>query len=94
MNLNLISINTGKLFELAEENPMEVLDMIRDVLEEYVKGIKDVRVHDMYFDARTFEFLIEYIVKCELGEVSVKLVHSSNPTVALRRYYGYEKQKE
>ena len=87
-----IDIDTGKLFELAEENPLKLFNMFRDVLEEYVKDVKEVRVYDVYFDVKTFELLIEYIVRCKAGEVSVKLIHSNNPAVTLRKYYEHERK--
>ncbi len=42
---------------------------------------------------RIFELVIEYIVKCSLGEVSVKMIYmiySRNPIETLARYYKYE----
>ena len=88
-----IDIDTGKLFELAKKNPMELFNTIKDVLEEYIKVIKDVRVYDVYFDAKAFELLIEYIVKCDLGEISIKLIYSKNPRETLAHYYWYERSK-
>ena len=74
-----VDIDTDRLFELAEKNPMELFNAIRDVLEEYIKDIKDVRIHNIYFNKKTFELLIEYIVRCNLGEISAKLIYSKNP---------------
>ena len=62
-----VDIDTDKLFKLAEKNPMELFNAIRDVLEEYTKDIKYVRVYDMYFNTKAFELLIEYIVRCDFG---------------------------
>jgi len=39
------------------------------VLKNYTKNIRSVRIYGHYFDPHRFEFLIEYIVECELGEI-------------------------
>ena len=39
-----------------------------------------------------FELLIEYLVKCDLGGISVKVIHSRKPKGTLRNHYIYEKQ--
>ncbi len=44
----LVDINANRLFKLAEKYPSELFDAIWDVLEEYIKDIKDVRVCDIY----------------------------------------------
>ncbi len=33
----------------------------------------------------------EYLVEYELGEVSVKIIHSRKPAVVLQKYYMHEK---
>jgi len=85
-----VDIDTNR-FELAEKNPIELFNTIRDVLGEYIKDIKDVKVYDIYLNTKAFELLIEYIVRCDLGEISVKLIYSKNPREALIHYYNYEK---
>ena len=89
-----IDIDSGKLFKLAGKNPLKLFNMFRNVLEEYIKNVKEVRVYDAYFCVKTFELLIEYIVRCKAGEVSVKLIHSNNPAVTLRKYYEHGKQRK
>jgi len=88
-----VDIDTDKLFELAEKNPKELFNTIKDVLKEYIKVIKDVRVYYVYFNAKAFELLIEYTVRCDLGEISVKLIYSKNPRETLAHYYWYERSK-
>jgi len=88
----LIDVDTGKLFRLAEENPLRLFEIIKEVLVDDIKEIRDVKVYDIYFNPSNFELLIEYIVECELGEISVKIIHSRIPKQTLRNYYIYEKQ--
>ena len=87
-----VDIDVGKLFELAEKDPLKLFESVREVLGDYIKEIKDVRVYDIYFDPSSLEVLVEYLVKCELGEVSVKLIYSRNPRVTLNKYYKHEKR--
>jgi len=87
-----LDISTDRLLELAENKPLELFEEFRDILTNYVKEIKSVRIYDIYFDPNNFELLIEYMIECELGEISVKIIHSRNPIVTLNRYYKYEKE--
>jgi len=87
-----VDIDASKLFELAEKDPLKLLEIIKEALVDYVKEIKDAKLYDIYFDPSRFELLIEYIVKCKLGEVSVKIIHSQNPAVILQKYYEHERR--
>ncbi|RLG75063.1 MAG: hypothetical protein DRO12_06050 [Thermoprotei archaeon] len=87
-----VDIDASKLFELAEKDPLKLLEIIKEALVDYVKEIKDAKLYDIYFDPSRFELLIEYIVKCKLGEVSVKIIHSQNPAVTLQKYYEHERR--
>lgn len=70
-----IDVDTNELFRLAEENPLELFEIIREILVDDIKEIKDVKVHDIYFNPSSFELLFEYLVTCGLGEISVKIIH-------------------
>ena len=87
-----IDIDIGKLLTLAKEDPIKLFNEVKEALESDLGRVKDVKVCDIYFNPRTFGLLIEYIVKCDLGEVSVKLIYSKNPKETLTRYYEHEKQ--
>ena len=87
----LIDIDKGRLFELIEKDPLKLFEIVRKVLD--IEEISGVRVYDAYFDSRNFELLIEYMVTCKLGEVSVKVIHSQDPITMLKKYYEYEKAK-
>ena len=50
---------------------------VKKVAEELNKSIKVIRSRG--FNKKTFELLIEYIVRCNLGEISAKLIYSKNP---------------
>ena len=68
-----IDVDTGKLFRLVEENPLKLFEIVGETLVNDIKEIRDVKVYDIYFNPSNFELLIEYIVECELGEISVKI---------------------
>ena len=73
--LKPIDVDVGRLLELIEDNLLKLFEEIKDVLAEYVKEVKYAKIQNTYFNPRDFEFLIEYLVECELGEVSVKVIH-------------------
>jgi len=56
--------------------------------------IKDVQVHNVFFNFKTFEVVIEYIVCCDIGEVPVNVIYFNNPVKALRRYYKYKMKND
>jgi len=85
-----LDIEPPLLFKLARENPLKLFDMVREVLEEYVREIRGVEVRRVFFDSSGFELLIEYLVACEAGIISVKLIYSENPAETLQRFYESE----
>jgi len=87
-----IDINVDTLLELAEKRPLELFELVRDVVEGELGRIYDVRVYGKYFDPKDFDIVIEFLVRCSLGEISLKIVHSKNPARALKKYYAYEKR--
>jgi len=87
----IVDVDASRLFEFAERKPLELFNDIKEVVEEYVKDIRSVRVHKVYIDRKVDELVIEYIVKSSFGEVSAKLIYSKNPREALLHYYNYEK---
>lgn len=89
-----IDIDFIRLVELTDKDPLQLFNnYVRYVIEEELGSISDVKMYDVYFNPRGFELLIEYIVKCDLGEVSVKLIYSERPKETLAHYYRYEKSK-
>ena len=87
-----LDISIDKLLELVEDNPLRLFEEVKDILTEYVKEIKHVKIYNTYFNPHGSELLIEYLVECELGEVSVKVIYSNNPVVTLQKYYEHEKE--
>ena len=86
-----IDMNIGELFELAERDPLEIFKSIKEILSD-LGEIRNVQVYNIFFDHNSLELVIEYIMKCSIGEVSVKLIHSNNPIITLRRYYEHERE--
>jgi len=87
-----IDINVDALLELAENKPLELFELIRGIVESELGQVYDVRVYGRYFDPKDFDIVVEFLVRCSLGEVSLKIIHSKNPVKALEKYYTYEKQ--
>jgi len=89
----LLDIEPTTLFKLAREDPLRLFDMVREVLGEYVRYVREIRgveVRRVFFDFSRFELLIEYIVACEAGIISVKLIYSENPAETLQHFYESE----
>ena len=86
-----LDISLGDFLELAEKDPISLFNMIKTNLR-YIKGIEGVRVLKRFFDPKEFNVVIEYLVRCDLGEVSVKLIYSKDPGKALAKYYEWEKR--
>ncbi len=89
----LAGIDAGKVFGLAEEDPLKLFESIRGIVGEYFKEIRGVRVYDVYFDPSSLEVLVEYLVRCRYGELSVKLIYARDPRVTLSKYYEHEQAK-
>ncbi|PUA33336.1 MAG: hypothetical protein B7O98_02605 [Zestosphaera tikiterensis] len=85
-----LDIESSVLLRLARDDPVKLFDIVRDVVEDYVGVVRDVRIHDIYIDPYTHEVLVEFIAVCDSGEISVKIIYSDNPIAMLRKYYRFE----
>jgi len=90
--LKPLSMDPDVAFRLVRENPLKLFVLVRDVVGEYVGSIEHVNIHGMYFSTHEPEFVVEYMVKCVHGEVSVKIIYSEDPVKALAKYYKHEKE--
>jgi len=86
-----LGIPIDRFLELAESRPLELFRLVKRVVEGEVGQVKDVRVYRKYLDPRNLNIVVEYFVKCSLGEISVKLVYSDDLAKTLERYYEAEK---
>ena len=86
-----LNIPLDKVLELAENKPLELFELVKDIIENEVGQVRDVNVYEKYFDPRNLDVVIEYFIRCDLGEVSVKIIYSKDPVEALGKYYSYEK---
>jgi len=87
-----VDISVDTLLELAEDKPLELFELIRGVIKNELGQVYDVRVYGRYFDPKDFDIVVEFLVRCSLGEVSLKIIHSKNPAKALEKYYIHEKR--
>ena len=88
-----VEVDVDRLLEMAEKEPLRIFNSIRKALTGIVKEIKIVRVHDTYFNPDTSELVIEYLIESDIGNISVKFIHSSDPSQTLINYYKYEAKK-
>ena len=70
----------------------KLFETIKEAIVNRVKGVRNARVHNIYFNPDSLELFVRCLVKYELGEVSVKLIYSGNPVITFRNYYEYEKR--
>ena len=87
-----LDIDKNRLFELVKKDPLELFNIVRKVLN--VGKIESIKVYDTYSDPQSNELLVEYIVRCEVGEIAVKVIHSRDPALTLKKFYEYEKTKK
>jgi len=87
-----LDLDSVTILGLVNTDPLKLFATIREVVEDYVKDIENVKVHKVFFDPHNFELLVEYIVYCRTVEISVKLIHSKDPAETLRRYYRAEEE--
>jgi hypothetical protein len=88
-----IDMDTDKMLELAERDPLEIFNSIKEILSD-LGEIREVQVYNIFFNPKSLELVIEYIMKRGIGEVSVKLIHSNNSIITLRRYYEHERRNK
>jgi len=85
-----LDIELSMLLRFARYDPIKLFDIVRDVVEDYIDVVRDVRIHDIYIDTHKNEVLVEFIVVCDNGEISIKIIHSDNPVAMIRKYYRFE----
>jgi len=87
----IVDMESSEFLELADKNPVKLFNRIRDVVGDLGR-IKNVKVYRRFLGPKGFDIVIEYLVRCEVGEVSVKVIYSRNPVKALEKYYKYERK--
>jgi hypothetical protein len=86
-----LDITLDKMLELAENRPLALFELVRGLVESEVGEISSVSVYRKYFDSETLDVVLEYLIRCNLGELSVKILYSDNPARALSKYYEFER---
>lgn len=82
----------NEVLKAFEENKLKPFEFIREIVENEIKGIKNVELYDSYFKGSR-EFLIEYLVDFSNGRAAVKLIASDNPRKLLLDYYKHVRNK-
>jgi len=85
-----LDLEPQTLFELARGDPLRLFEYVKDVVEDYVKEIRSVRVRGKFFDPETLDLVVEYIVECEAGTISAKIIYSEKPSLTLQKFYKHE----
>ena len=88
-----LKISIDKVLELVESDPLGLFNYVKTIVEEKVGKIYRVTLYDVFFDPKELDIVIEYMVYCRIGNISVKLIYSENPSKALEKYYKYESSK-
>ena len=78
-----LDMGFAELLELWEDDGMKPFDKVRGLVEEKLGDIKEASFYAAYFDPEEMTAVIEYMVKCEIGRVGVKIVHAENPVKAV-----------
>jgi len=87
-----LNVPLDKVLELAESRPLELFELVKDIIEDKVGKVYDAEVYEKYFDPKDLDIVIEYFIRYNLGEVSLKIIYSKDPVKALNKYYNYEKR--
>jgi len=85
-----LDIEPPTLFELTRDDPLRLFEYVKEIVMDYVKEIRSVKVLRKFFDSETFDLVVEYIVECEVGTISAKIIYSENPASALQKFYEHE----
>lgn len=89
-----VNIEFAELLEMWEEDRMKPFNKIKSLVEEKIGKVEDASHYAAYFDPGEMNAVIEYMVKCEIGRVGVKIVHAENPAKAIMEYLEAEKRGE
>jgi len=91
--LKPIDLDSRKIFNAIRGDPMDLFNAIKDLLSDYgINNIKDVKLYRIYIDRNDLDIVIEFIIHCEYGEISLKLINSRKPFETLRKYYSIDLQ--
>ena len=71
-------LTRNEAMKAFEEDKLKPFEFIREIVEDEIKGIRNVELYDSYFKG-SMEFLIEYLVDFSNGRAAVKLIASDNP---------------
>ncbi len=88
-----VDLTKNEVLKAFKEDKLKPFEFIREVIENDIKGIKNVEFYNSYFEKRYNEFLIEYLVDFSNGKFAVRLIASDNPRKLLMDYYRYERNK-
>ena len=73
--LKSLEIPLEEFLELAERDPRGLFNRVREFVEEEVGNIHNVRLYERYLDLSKMDVVVEYLVRCDIGELSVKIIY-------------------
>ena len=79
------------MLELAENRPLELFELVKDFIESEVGKVDSIEVYKKYFDPKSLDVVLEYLIRCSFGELSVKILYFDNLARALGKYYEFER---
>ena len=89
INLDIPFEELAEMFEAGKLKPFE---LVRGMVEKELGTIMDVKLFASYFNPEKPTVVLEYMVACEKGHVSVKIIHAVSPSVGLVEYQKAERQ--
>ena len=81
-------IDPDTALKLMKKNPMKLFNEIKKDIRKTLGDWADVKVASKYLEKDSG--LVEYIVRSNFGEVSVKVIVGEDPVKILREFYEYE----
>jgi len=82
-----IELSLLEILELFETDKTLPFLRVKDIVEDELGTIYQVRFYSSYFNPSSMTVVLEYIVVYSYGEASIKIIYAENPEKAIREYY-------
>jgi len=77
---------------LLVENPLKLFKAVENFLPDYIrKSMLCVMLYSVYYNPRTKELVVHYLIDFENGRDALRVICSDNPVQTLYDYNEYEK---
>jgi len=86
-----LDIPLNEFLELAEKDPLRLFSLIKAIIEDEVRQVHGITTYKKFLDLKDMDIIVEFFIKCYIGEISAKVIYSKNPIQALIKYYSHER---